>query len=225
MLTLREKESVKLILTDTNFIDNKDSIRNYLNRIDEARKERILSNKLIEDKKRLTAAGLLLDYMCKEEAVSQPVFSKEKHGKLFLTNREDIKFNLSHSGKYAVCAYGRYEVGVDIQEKRVTNESMVARFLNQIEMEELPDDLTQRISKVNRLWCIKESFIKLIGLGLLYNMRDCIVELEKGHIIDITGHYDIAYFKDFVIEPDYHLSICSMHADLPENYNIIDFTK
>ena len=216
---------MKLILTDTNFIDNEDSIRYYLNRIDEARKERILSNKLIENKKRLTAAGLLLDFMCKEEEVSQPAFGKAKYGKLFLENREDIKFNLSHSGEYGVCAYGRYEVGVDVQEKRVTSESMVARFLNQIEMEDLPEDLTQRILKVNRLWCIKESFIKLIGLGLLYDMRNCIVELEKGRVIDITGHYDIAHFKDFFIEPGYRLSICSMHADLPDNYRVIDFTK
>ena len=90
MLTQREKKSVKLILTDTNFIDNEDSIRYYLNRIDEARKERILSNKLIENKKRLTAAGLLLDFMCKEEEVSQPAFDKAQYGKLFLENREDI---------------------------------------------------------------------------------------------------------------------------------------
>ncbi len=216
---------MKLILSDTDYIKNEDSIMNHMNRMDEERKVTIYKNKIFENKKRLVTAGLLLDYMCEMEDIDKPEYGRGQYGKLFLKNREDIKFNLSHSGRYAACAYGEYEVGVDIQEKRVIKESAIVRFLSEREIEELPDGLSQRMLKVNRLWCIKESFIKLIGIGLLYDMRNCIVELEEGRIIDLTEQYDMAYFKDFVIEPDYCLSICSMYADLPNHYKIIDCQK
>ena len=36
-----------------------------------------------------------------------------KHGKPYLKNYSDVYFNISHSGKYVMCAAGDMEMGVE----------------------------------------------------------------------------------------------------------------
>lgn len=215
---------MKLIVTDTDFLKDEVVYHECFLKLSKQRQEKIEACKIEADKKRSLAAGLLLKYMCDENEVGNPVYEKNHQGKPYISKSEyKVCFNLSHSGKYAVCAYGPEEVGVDVQEKRVTSEAMVGRFLNHMEMEDLPEDLTERITIVNRLWCIKESFVKLIGLGLAYDMRDCVVDLAKRHIIDVSGRYDTAYFMEYPLENEYHLAVSSMKKDLPQQIDRVTF--
>ena len=219
-----EDKTLKLLLTDTNFIISEEVFTKYYSKITTQRQQKVMACRMEADKKRVLAASLLLKYMCDENEIKTPVYEKNHQGKPYITGEDrKIFFNLSHSGEYAVCAYGKQEVGVDIQERRVTSEAMVGRFLNHMEMEDLPEDLTERITIVNRLWCIKESFVKLIGLGLSYDMRDCIVDLNKRHIIDLSGRYDTAYFMEYPLEDEYHLAVSCMKQDLPEGFERITF--
>ena len=39
----------------------------------------------------------------------------KKYGKAYISNHEDIYFNLSHSGKMVACAISDREVGVDVE--------------------------------------------------------------------------------------------------------------
>ena len=61
------------------------------------------------------AAGLLLDYALREYGLRERdmEYRENEHGKPFFKNN-NIKFSLSHSGEYAVCAVSDDEFGIDI---------------------------------------------------------------------------------------------------------------
>ena len=50
-----------------------------------------------------------------EENITDPIFKTEKYGKAYISNHENIHFNLSHSGKMVLCAISDREVGADIE--------------------------------------------------------------------------------------------------------------
>ena len=53
--------------------------------------------------------------MGNEENITKPIFKTEKYGKAYISNHENIHFNLSHSGKMVLCAISDMEVGADIE--------------------------------------------------------------------------------------------------------------
>lgn len=210
---------MRLLITDTDFLENRDEFDNYLSCIDAQRTEKINRYKREEDKKRSLTAGLLFKKICKDEGV-EPIITVNGYGKPYI-NGNKLYFNLSHSGKYVACAYSDKEIGVDIQQHIVIKEAMLSRFLNPYEIDELPQDMDERISEVNRLWSIKESYIKMLGMGMAYDMRNCMVNKDKKKVIDNTGNYTKAYYRDFLIEDEYYLSVCSPENDLPESFEHI----
>ena len=80
------------------------------------RKEKILRQKKAEDRCLTLAAGLLARRAFLKMKVSFSALSLEKGGKPVIADEKHF-FNLSHSGMYAVCAYGLSPSGVDIQKE------------------------------------------------------------------------------------------------------------
>lgn len=210
---------MKLFITDTDFINEENAIGVYLPHLNEERIIKINRFKGHEDKKRSVAAGLLVERMCEDLGI-QPDFITNGYGKPFLKGSRKF-FNLSHSGRYAAIAYGDTEVGVDIQIRRVTKESMLSRFLNPYELEEMPQDIEDRVRRVNQFWSIKEAYIKMLGMGLAYDMRNCIIKPKLHQVIDTTDNYATAYYKDFCIDDEYFLTVCSREDNLPDDYVMI----
>lgn len=110
-----------------------------------------------------------------------------------------LQFNVSHSGDYCVLAgihgddesLSELKLGVDVTKivKKKTKADL-DRFLNLMSRREfLPDEWqlvaraeTDRQKCINftRLWCLKECYIKAIGLGLAFRLsRICFVPNEE----------------------------------------------
>lgn len=89
-----------------------------------------------EDKCRCIGAGLLLSYMLRNRNVrlKEEEISYSEAGKPYLTNHQDVFFNLSHSGRFVVCAVADCEVGIDIQEVKACNMKMAERFFHKDEV-------------------------------------------------------------------------------------------
>ncbi len=183
----------------------------------EERKNRITKMKIEMDQIRSAAAGILLHVMAQTfRFPPEYEWCEGVNGKPYIKGKEDFFFNLSHSGNYAVLACDHSEIGIDIQERRVTSEAMVSRFLTQEEISELPENIEERINQVNRLWCIKESYSKLLGGGLLYSMKQCRVDLLSHRIIGEKKENEQFFFQEYKIEEPYHMAVCSRNDQFPE---------
>lgn len=79
-------------------------------------------------------------------------------------------FNLSHSGKYVLCAVSDAEVGADIQQMRPLKDFQLARrFFSPGELQRIMDfeEHRQREKEFYRLWVRKEAYGKLTGEGII----------------------------------------------------------
>lgn len=119
-----------------------------------------------EDKLRCVVAEALL-----KTALGTDRFQIEKNdcGKPYIQDRPDFYYNLSHSGRYVVIAWGKTEVGIDVQQHDATTnrEAIAARFFAPDEQEYARQDL-QRFYEI---WTKKESFLKYNGKGLHMALR------------------------------------------------------
>ncbi|MEO8110614.1 MAG: 4'-phosphopantetheinyl transferase superfamily protein [Ginsengibacter sp.] len=79
---------------------------------------------------------------------------------------ESIDFNISHSGKYVVCAIStRAKIGVDVEEIK---DIAITDFTNEFSAEEMKSILSSddSLHSFYSLWTKKEAFLKAIGTGL-----------------------------------------------------------
>ena len=96
-------------------VENLDLKKGY-ELVPDKRKEKIDFYRFDKDKKLSCGAYLLLQKELNEEDIINPEFEIGKYGKAYISNYEDIYFNISHSGKIVCCAISDREVGVDLKE-------------------------------------------------------------------------------------------------------------
>ncbi|MCD8047585.1 MAG: 4'-phosphopantetheinyl transferase superfamily protein [Clostridiales bacterium] len=135
----------------------------------------------------------------------------DEHGKPYLLGRPDFRFNLSHSGLWAVCAVAPVPVGVDIQQERPVSVKLSRKF-TAAEQQSLQGLTSQaELRRIFDLWTMKEAYTKCIGLGLLCPFRSFEAE-----------HPAPGYSTQLVDFPagDYHLAICTQSEE-PEAVQII----
>lgn len=198
---------MRVQVININNIDSSFQIR------DTERKEKMQSMKVEADRKRCLASGFLLEEMCKELGIANPKYGHFQNGKPCFANVENIEFNLSHSGEYAALAYceGIMPIGVDIQKIRPMREGMKARILH--EEEYVPEGLLEGEETIylNRIWAIKESYVKMTGDGLRVDFRKIRIDFEKGSVE--SENRQPGYFVEWMGLPDYTMSICTMKAE------------
>ena len=143
-------------------------------------------------------------------------FAVNQHGRPFLSGKwaeADLRFNLSHSaGMMLVAVAEGIEAGIDIEQIRpVPNlERIVRRFFAPGEAErllELPEK--QRLEAFFACWTRKEAFLKALGKGLLFPLKEFEVEFRPGRpaaLLSVAGNrekaarwnlYDIDSGRDF----------------------------
>tara|TARA_B110000046_G_scaffold8957_1_gene9091 strand:+ start:496 stop:1272 length:777 start_codon:yes stop_codon:yes gene_type:complete len=113
-------------------------------------------------------------------------FDYNCYGKPTLTNdrvHENLRFNMSHSGGIALIAFSRgRKIGVDIE--RVNNEfdydQIVQTFFSKNEIGSIKKtENDKRHMAFFRFWTRKEAFLKGIGEGLSYPMKEVDVFLQS----------------------------------------------
>lgn len=93
------------------------------------------------------------------------------HGKPALSDSFSPHFNISHSGKYAVCALSEVPCGIDIQEKKeLRNHRIFEKILSEKEQDEVLFS-TDQAAAFYKYWARKESFLKLTGQGITVDLR------------------------------------------------------
>lgn len=131
-------------------------------------------------------------------------------GKPFLADPSDLRFNLSHSGRFAVFACVRNrEIGIDVERERpeVEFEEIAARFFSspeQAALQALPRE--QRRQAFFTCWSRKEAYIKALGGGLSVPLDRFDMTLAPGQpaqlIVDRGDSAAAAAWTVYDIRPD-----------------------
>lgn len=139
--------------------------------LDQKEKEKMEEYYFYEDRMRYVAGKVitklvLIQYL-EEEEIS---FLSHKFGKPYyksISGKQDIEFNISHSGEMILVAFSRdAKIGVDIQEIIDCSEYLeIARsFFEPEEVKNIEESNSKEL--FFQYWSAKEAYLKAIGVGL-----------------------------------------------------------
>ena len=144
------------------------------------------------------AAGLLLQQTLSDAGVAPEdmIFDVGPYGKPFLPCRPDVHFSLSHSAARVMCVTADRPVGCDVQIAAPRDLRIAERFFTEEECRRIFSEPSEaaRQAMFFRIWTLKESFLKCIGLGLSQPLNTFSVFPENGRIVFLPpqedgGHY------------------------------------
>ena len=110
-------------------------------------------------------------------------FVTNEHGKPALPsghNSQNIQFNVSHSGIFALLAFGQqHPIGVDVERIRA-NVTEISKLLLSSRERQSYQHLSeaQRIASLFHVWTSKEAIIKALGKGFSIPLKDVEVEIH-----------------------------------------------
>lgn len=152
------------------------------------------------------------------------IFEIGLNGKPTFSAKDNLHFNISHSGQWVVCAIATVPVGVDVEHLRKVNPGLAERFFSPDEvaaLKALPPE--SQAEKFIQLWTLKESFLKSIGRGLTRSLNSFSIRERQDGLYCITGDDSAGEFhlKLFDFESDYMLAACATTADFCESVEIV----
>ena len=114
-------------------------------------------------------------------------FRIDKYGRPFLKYPQinNFDFNISHSGDYVVLAISDRRVGIDVEKIKPVDFKIAETCFHDKESEYLNRDIDKRLENFYKLWTLKESFIKAVGQGLSYPLKDFYFNMDEPDKIGI----------------------------------------
>ena len=183
-------------------VENLDMKRAY-ELVSKNRQEKIDFYRFDKDKKLSCGAYLLLKKMLSEENITKPIFKFEKYGKAYISNYENIYFNLSHSGKMVLCAISDKEVGVDIEYIDPEIDLNIAKhYFYNSEYENIMNCYTGLGMNLKldsfEIIANKDIRLKNDNKNLKFNVFDI-----KDYKIAVAGHYDVSELYEVSVDELY----------------------
>ena len=147
---------------------SKEQFEHELSYVSEQRREKVLRFKYASGREQSLRAYRLLQRALKdvygiEEA---PVFRELENGKPVIIGHEDIHFNISHCKNAVACAVSSHPVGIDIEQVKDKVKEELAQYVFCEEELEMLHSADNPAAMFTRLWTMKESFVKLSGIGI-----------------------------------------------------------
>lgn len=197
----------EVFFTKTDALSDERLFSKVYRQLCEGRRQKI--DRLIskESKIRSLAAGFLLLKALERRGLSDSAVIYD--GGKPCVARENVFFNLSHSGKRAMCVASENEVSCDCQEIGLYNKNLAKKYffereITAIEMAEDKD------AEFCRIWTLKESLLKLDGKGI------------SGLKCADTAADNECFFKEYELSDGYKYTVCSRFDDFPEGMEFIE---
>lgn len=150
--------------------------------------ERERAHKFIRGKNEYIASRWLLRKVLARytgRAADQLIFLHTEKGKPYLP-QDDIHFNLSHSGHWALLAVGSAgQIGVDIEAMHATRDlsGIAENYYHPREFAQLQTlDPAAQAVYFYQLWTLKEAFLKAIGTGISAGLEKIEFDLTGSKI-------------------------------------------
>ena len=212
---------IKTYIINTGQYEDEAAFNTAVESVSPYRRQKIALLKNIKDKRRSLAAAMALDAALKEYGLEERgmEYNVGEQGKPYFRYNPEIRFSLSHSGDYAICSIGSHEIGNDIEIIKSGRERVAQRFFAEEEFDWIYEaqDLRERDDRIFRIWTMKESFLKVTGLGMSLPLKDfAVIVSNNGSIIMRQNINDITYcIKEYAMPetlPEYEaykISVCS----------------
>ncbi len=192
-------------------------------KIDESKKERLERFVREEDRLRGLFAELLIRSIImrktgmKNEEIT---FEANQYGKPHIKGRDDLHFNLSHSGIWVVAAVDTEPVGIDVERISDVDLSISKNYFSEDEHNDLMGQ-RDKISYFFTLWTLKESYIKITGKGLTQPLNSFSIQyVTEDRILlksDTGRTVEGVTFAQYNIHSDYKMMLCASHNHLPKD--------
>jgi 4'-phosphopantetheinyl transferase len=128
------------------------------------------------------------------------------HQRPYLT-LDNHDFNISHSGKYVVCAVGEnVTLGIDIEENKNVNFKNFHSIMNEGQWEAI-NNAVSPLKEFYKYWTVKESVIKADGRGFHIPLHELSVENN-------TVRYEdkVWYLQELDIDSGYNVTLATNHV-------------
>lgn len=162
---------------NVNELIDEDVFHSHYFNMTQDRRQKIDRFRLAKDKRLSLGAGILLDKGLERMGIASRNITYKEHGKPYLCDRNDVFFNISHSGHVVICAFSDQNVGADIEQYRKFDDSLLHMICREEEISKIASLDVQPDMAYTKLWTIKESFIKYLGTGLSLSPKEIFVDL------------------------------------------------
>ena len=168
-------------------------------------KERDIIKKYLYLKdKKLALCSFILQRYCLHKKFNKPIqefiIKKNKYGKPYVNNFE---YNISHDNEIVIIDWNdKLPIGIDIVyiNRTISLESFKTCFTkNENESIKNKEDLL-------KLWCLKESYIKAVGKGLMINLNTIEFKFEDRIKIYVENKLQKDWYFDIIKYKDYWIS-------------------
>lgn len=151
-------------------------------------------------------------------------FRKNAFSKPFVKDLSSFHFNISHAGKWVVCAIDSRPIGIDIEKVKKIDLQIANRFFSKTEVNDLyRQSYSDQTDYFYKLWTLKESYIKMVGRGLSISLDSfsCSIQPDNHVTFNTECKTSDVYLK--LYEPDscYKMSICQTHEQFPLKINYL----
>lgn len=143
-------------------------------------------------------------------------------------------FNISHSGDWVVCAISDNEVGIDIEQIKVTKTKVAKRFFSSEEYKIIMQCKTTEDQKkmFYTLWTLKESYVKADGRGLSILLNSfSIIFNDKDIMLNSINGCQKYNFRTFYTDTHHLGAVCSLKDIIDEDikevsiYEVMEFLE
>lgn len=115
----------------------------------------------------------------------------EECGKPYITDHENICFNISHCKYGCVCIISDNPVGIDIQDITEVSDDVIRAVCSEKEISEIMT-LDNKYAAFTKIWALKESQLKRTGEGICNDLRHISSFSDRAEIIECNEKYVIA---------------------------------
>ena len=129
----------------------------------------------------------LLKRVLNELNINDEIIYNE-YGKPYLKNNE-IYFNISHSNEYTILGISSSEIGVDIEKIRPIKENVINKVCTDDEKKLIKND-----KDFTLIWVKKESYVKWVGMGIGYGLKNVDTTKITNFIIKRLDNYYISVY-------------------------------
>lgn len=179
--------------------------------VSEERRKKADCKKNLSDKYRCIYTELFLKYVLADNGNKSENF-RIHYNECDKPYLDEINFfNISHAGDWIVIAFGKSEIGIDIEKIKTGRDRFVETVFKDIENDYVNSFPEYEHSRYfTQIWTLKESYVKYLGKSILSELKNFSIDPVNKKVITCNGKIVSNLKLDSILfDDDYYLSFCS----------------